>query len=155
MISVCPASLFCERSDTLILFSKGDGEGGPRSFAAGNGNRPAQAQGHLPGNGQPQAKAPLEAAPACDPGDRDIRVTVPENLDYGELFTDLFENFTSAHQLVQVKTVNMGSLFRLQYRVHLKHPAQEKQLLDAMRCRNGNLEISCGIPETSRQGDLL
>ena len=84
-----------------------------------------------------------------------IRVTVPENLDYGELFTDLFENFTSAHQLVQVKTVNMGSLFRLQYRVHLKHPEQEKQLLDAMRCRNGNLEISCGIPETSRQGDLL
>ena len=97
----------------------------------------------------------MGAAPACDPGDRDIRVTVPENLDYGALFTDLFDNFTSAHQLVQVKTVNMGSLFRLQYRVHLKQPEQEKQLLDAMRCRNGNLEISCGIPETFRQGDLL
>ena len=97
----------------------------------------------------------IQKDPACDPGDRDIRVTVPENLDYGELFTDLFENFTSFHQLVQVKTVNMGSLFRLQYRVHLKQPEQEKQLLDAMRCRNGNLEISCGIPETTRQGDLL
>ena len=147
--------LLCLGADTLILFSKGDGEGRPLSRAALDLTGPSSAQGHLLGNGQPQAKTPEAAAPACDPGDRDIRVTVPENLDYGALFTDLFDNFTSAHQLVQVKTVNMGSLFRLQYRVHLKQPEQEKQLLDAMRCRNGNLEISCGIPETIRQGDLL
>ena len=86
---------------------------------------------------------------------RDIRVTVPENLDYSDLFTDLFEIHTRACQLMQVKTVNMGSLFSLQYRVRLKDPKTEKQLLDAMRCRNGNLEISCGLPAVRKQEDVL
>ena len=82
-------------------------------------------------------------------------MTVPENLDYSDLFTDLFEAHASFYQLVQVKTVNMGSLFSLQYRVRLKDPKTEKQLLDAMRCRNGNLEISCGLPAVRKQEDVL
>lgn len=97
----------------------------------------------------------LQKEPALDPGDREIRVTVPENLDYNGLFNDLFEIHTTAHQLVQVKTVNMGSLFSLHYRVRLKDVSTEKQLLDAMRCRNGNLEISCGLPAVNKQGDVL
>lgn len=97
----------------------------------------------------------VQKEPSADPGDREIRVTVPENLDYSDLFTDLFETHTSSHQLVQVKTVNMGSLFSLQYRVRLKDPKNEKQLLDAMRCRNGNLEISCGLPAARKQEDVL
>lgn len=94
-----------------------------------------------------------QKAPAPDPGDREIRVTVPENLNYSDLFNDLFAEFTQSSQLVQVKTVNMGSLYSLHYRVKLKDITQEKTLLDAMRCRNGNLEISSGLPE--QKGDLL
>ena len=97
----------------------------------------------------------LQKEPAATPSERDIRVTVPENLDYSDLFSDLFEAHTSAYQLMQVKTVNMGSLFSLQYRVRLKDPKTEKQLLDAMRCRNGNLEISCGLPAVRKQEDVL
>ena len=95
----------------------------------------------------------LQKDPAPDPGDREIRVTVPENLNYIDLFNDLFAEFTTASQLVQVKTVNMGSLYSLHYRVTLKDITQEKAMLDAMRCRNGNLEISSGLPE--QKGDIL
>ncbi len=95
----------------------------------------------------------LQKDPAPDPGDREIRVTVPENLNYSDLFNDLFAEFTTVSQLVQVKTVNMGSLYSLHYRVTLKDITQEKTMLDAMRCRNGNLEISSGLPE--QKGDIL
>ena len=93
----------------------------------------------------------LQKAPGLDPADRDIRVVVPENLDYADLFTDLFENYTTASQLVHVKTVNMGSLYSLHYRVTLKDTTLEKELLDSMRCRNGNLEVSSGLPADDRQ----
>ena len=87
--------------------------------------------------------------------DRVLRVTVPENLDYMDLFTDLFEDFTTQAQLTRVKTVNMGSLYSLEYQVRLKEAAKEKQLLDAMRCRNGNLEISSGLPAEPKDGERL
>lgn len=97
----------------------------------------------------------LQRKPVGNANDRVLRVTVPENLDYMELFTDLFAEFTDSAQLTQVKTVNMGSLYRLDYRVRLKNAAEEKQLLDAMRCRNGNLEVSCGLPASEKRGDIL
>ena len=93
----------------------------------------------------------LQKAPELDPADRDIRVVVPENLDYADLFTDLFDRYTTASQLVHVKTVNMGSLYSLHYRVTLKDTTLEKELLDSMRCRNGNLEVSSGLPADDRQ----
>ena len=97
----------------------------------------------------------LQKKPKLDPGDREIRVTVPENLDYNELFTDLFAAYTGFSQLVRVKTVSMGALYRLDYRVRLKDITKEKELLDAMRCRNGNLEISCGLPAGEKKEELL
>ena len=97
----------------------------------------------------------LQKEPAAEASDRDIRVTVPENLDYAGLFTDLFEKYTISCQLLEVKTVNLGSLFRLHYRVRLKKGNEEKQLLDAMRCRNGNLEISCGLSTWEKRRDTL
>lgn len=93
----------------------------------------------------------LQKAPGLNPADRDIRVVVPENLDYADLFTDLFDRYTTASQLVHVKTVNMGSLYSLHYRVTLKDTTLEKELLDSMRCRNGNLEVSSGLPADDRQ----
>lgn len=97
----------------------------------------------------------LQGGQTADARERDIRVTVPENLDYSTLFSDLFAEHTNSYKLLRVKTVNMGSLYSLHYRVTLKDTDKEKNLLDAMRCRNGNLEISCGIAADGRQGDML
>ena len=97
----------------------------------------------------------LQGRQTADARERDIRVTVPENLDYSALFSDLFAAYTTSSKLLRVKTVNMGSLYSLHYRVTLKDTDKEKELLDAMRCRNGNLEISCGIAADGRQGEAL
>ncbi len=97
----------------------------------------------------------LQKKPQTDPCERELRVTIPENLDYNDLFSDLFAGYTASCELLRVKTVNMGSLYSLHYLVRLKDPAGEKELLDAMRCRNGNLEISCGLPAEYKQGEIL
>ncbi|MCM1112772.1 MAG: DUF4956 domain-containing protein [Muribaculum sp.] len=78
-----------------------------------------------------------------------LHITIPENLDYGDVFEDLLEQFTSSHVLLSVKTSNMGSLFKLAYRVELKKDANEKELIDKLRCRNGNLEILLSRGEQS------
>lgn len=97
----------------------------------------------------------LQKKPQTDPCERELRVTIPENLDYNDLFSDLFAGYTASCKLLRVRTVNMGSLYSLHYLVRLKDPAREKELLDAMRCRNGNLEISCGLPAEYKQGEIL
>ena len=77
-----------------------------------------------------------------------LRTTIPEHLDYGRVFDDVFEEYTSSHTLQSVKTTNMGSLFKLTYDLTLKRPGCEKAFIDALRCRNGNLEISSSIQST-------
>ncbi len=76
--------------------------------------------------------------------EKELRITIPEGLDYMEIFDDLFRTYTTKSELVKAKTANMGSLYKLEYRIRLKNPTQEKQFIDDLRCRNGNLEISCG-----------
>lgn len=71
-----------------------------------------------------------------------LRITIPEDLNYTEVFDDLFTEYTTKHESVSVKTTNMGSMFKLTYHITLKDPAREKQFIDELRCRNGNLEIS-------------
>ncbi len=70
-----------------------------------------------------------------------IRITIPEDLDYSGTFDDIFEQYTRSCELTNVKTVGMGSMFRLTYDVVIKDIAKEKEMIDALRCRNGNLEI--------------
>lgn len=77
---------------------------------------------------------------------RILKVTIPENLNYSDIFNDLFEEYTTKNQLVQIKTTNMGALFNLTYEIKLKNEASEKEFIDELRCRNGNLEISCNKP---------
>ncbi len=84
--------------------------------------------------------------------DRDLKITIPEDMDYSDLFDDLFEKYTVLHSLSSVKTANMGSLFNLKYRIRLKDVRQEKTFLDELRCRNGNLEISCAHVAAGREG---
>lgn len=73
---------------------------------------------------------------------RQLRITIPENLNYMGVFDPILELYTSEYTLCQVKTSNMGSLFKLTYDLTLKEGLPEKNLLDELRCRNGNLEIS-------------
>ena len=75
--------------------------------------------------------------------ERLLKITIPENLDYDGLFDDLFATYTTAHTLERVKTANMGTLYELQYRVTLRDAQVPKAFLDALRCRNGNLNITC------------
>jgi hypothetical protein len=76
---------------------------------------------------------------------KELRITIPEDLDYGDIFTDIFAQFTSQSRLTAIKTTNLGSLNKLTYDVTLKTPGTEKAFLDALRCRNGNLEISLSV----------
>ena len=77
-----------------------------------------------------------------------LRVLIPENLDYTGLFDDLFGEYTRSAELISVRTTGMGSLYNLHYHVRLVSPEIEKQFLDAIRCRNGNLDIVCGkVPQ--------
>lgn len=76
-----------------------------------------------------------------------LRITIPEDLNYTEVFDDIFEKYTSSYQTVSVKTSNMGSLFKLQYNVTLKDLSQEKLFIDDLRTRNGNLEINISRQE--------
>ena len=80
--------------------------------------------------------------------ERELKITVPEDLNYTDIFEDLFEKYTAFHRLKRVKTTNMGSLYQLTYTLRLKNPAEEKELIDSMRCRNGNLEIVCNYCAT-------
>ena len=85
--------------------------------------------------------------------DRTLRITVPEDLDHTHLFDDLFDKFTTYHELRSVKTTNMGSLYKLIYNVGLSDPDQERAFIDELRCRNGNLEIA--LSYQAANGDEL
>lgn len=74
---------------------------------------------------------------------RILKITIPEDLDYDGLFDDLFERYTTAHTLEKVKTTNMGTLYELRYRITLRQEPVPKVFLDELRCRNGNLDITC------------
>ncbi len=77
-----------------------------------------------------------------------LTVTIPEDLDYSGVFDDIFEEFTVSCDLVRVKSTNMGSMFKLTYNITLRDVTKEKEMIDKIRCRNGNLEIVVSIQET-------
>ena len=78
-----------------------------------------------------------------------LNITIPEDLDYTQVFDDIFREYTKSWELVRVKTTNMGSLYRLTYNITILDENREKEMLDAIRCRNGNLEISVSRQETT------
>ncbi|EOT42659.1 DUF4956 domain-containing protein [Enterococcus dispar] len=82
--------------------------------------------------------------------EREIKITIPEDLDYPELFDDIFEKFTYQYSMESVRTTNMGSLYELRYRLKLRDVALEKNLLDELRVRNGNLPIVSGKVATAK-----
>ena len=76
-----------------------------------------------------------------------LSVTIPEDLDYTGVFSDIFGKYTESAELTKVKTTNMGSMFKLSYDIVLKDLAAEKEMIDMLRTRNGNLEISVSNQE--------
>ena len=82
-----------------------------------------------------------------------LHITVPESLHFTNAFDDLFEQYTKSRKLVKVKTSNMGSLYKLDYRIEMKNPAAVQEFLDALRCRNGNLEIA--VLNDTEEGEEL
>ena len=79
---------------------------------------------------------------------RDLRITIPESMDYEGVFDDLFQKYTTAHSLERVRTTNMGTLYELRYTVQLKNEKEIKAFMDEIRTRNGNLTIICGRVST-------
>ena len=80
---------------------------------------------------------------------RNLRIMVPEDLDYTSIFDDIFEEYTSSCHMLQVKTTNMGSIFRITYEISLKNSDKEHEFIDRIRERNGNLEISISTQDNS------
>ena len=83
---------------------------------------------------------------------RQLRITIPESLNYVNVFDPVLESYTSEYTLKQVKTTNMGSMFRLTYDIVIREGLPEKNLLDELRCLNGNLEISLCCQESENSG---
>lgn len=74
--------------------------------------------------------------------EKTLRISIPEDLNYSDVFEDIFKEYAEYVEPVSVKTANMGSIYKLKYNIVLKDPLREKQFIDELRCRNGNLEIS-------------
>lgn len=84
-------------------------------------------------------------------GERILKITVPETLDYEGAFDDLLGSYTKKAELIEVRTASMGSLYRLTYEIVMKPEMSTRSLMDEIRQRNGNLEISCGRPAENVQ----
>ena len=86
--------------------------------------------------------------------EKTVKITVPEGLDFEGIFDDIFEKYTSKAELQEVKTSGMGSLYKLNYKVIMRSKASTKGMIDEMRQRNGNLEISCSRPVAVKSDEL-
>lgn len=84
---------------------------------------------------------------------RSLRITVPEDLEFTNMFDDIFKEYTTRARLIKVKTTNLGSLNRLTYSITLRECGKEKEFIDALRVRNGNLEIF--LTEEAEEGCLM
>ena len=78
--------------------------------------------------------------------DQILKITIPEDLDYDEALADIFKKYAKSATLVKTKTIDMGSLYKLTYNVTLKSGIKEKELLDAIRTKNCNMQVSLSRP---------
>ena len=83
-----------------------------------------------------------------------LKVTIPEDLDYTGIFDDVFDRYCSQVSREKVRTVNLGSMYELDYTILMKDAAKEKEMIDEIRIRNGNLSVVCG-KSVREQPELL
>lgn len=86
-------------------------------------------------------------------GEKLLKITIPESLEYSDIFDATFKHYLKRNELIEVKTTAMGSLFRLSYVIEMKNEKEEKELIDELRTKNGNLEISI-LPYTGDNKSL-
>lgn len=84
----------------------------------------------------------------ADDSYRNIRITMPEDLDYTNVFEEVFRQYAKSFEIESVRTVNLGTMFQAEYSIRLKDVGKEKEMLDQIRVRNGNLPIICGRTAT-------
>lgn len=82
--------------------------------------------------------------------DRVLKIVISEDLDYPDLFKDILEKYTDAYSLEKVQTTDMGSLYQLVYNIRLKNLSIEKNIIDAIRIKNGNLPVTSGKSPISK-----
>ena len=87
----------------------------------------------------------------CDGQMRYLKITVPENLNYDEAFEEVLDNYCSSYEIEKVKTLSLGSLFRVDYSIVMKDTSKIKAMIDDLRIRNNNLEIVCGKEAVSKE----
>lgn len=85
--------------------------------------------------------------------DKLLRITIPESLDYYDVFNDTFKHYLVSYESVGVKTTGMGSMFRLSFKIRMKNESEEKAFIDELRIKNGNLEIAL-LPYADVQNQL-
>lgn len=78
-------------------------------------------------------------------GAKELKITIPEDMEHTGVFDDVLEQYTTSCKLLRVRTVRMGTMYELVYEIRLKKGVSEKEMLDKLRCRNGNLNICCGM----------
>ena len=81
-----------------------------------------------------------------DHHERVLKIVIPEDLDYEDVFEDVFSKYTSRHRLVRMKTMNMGSLYKLTYDIKMRNGVKEKEFLDEIRVKNMNLKVLLSEP---------
>ena len=86
--------------------------------------------------------------------EKTLKITIPESLDFEGVFDDIFSRYTDKAELEEVKTSGMGSLYKLTYKIVLRQKASTKGMIDEIRQRNGNLEITCSRPVMIRAEEL-
>ena len=86
--------------------------------------------------------------------EKTLKITIPESLDFEGVFDDIFSRYTDKAELEEVKTSGMGSLYKLTYKIVLRQKASTKGMIDEIRQRNGNLEITCSRPVMVRAEEL-
>lgn len=82
-----------------------------------------------------------------------LKITIPESLEYNDVFDETFSRFLKSNELMEVKTTAMGSLFKLSYRIQMKNVKEEKEFIDELRTKNGNLEIAI-VPFVGQEKSL-
>lgn len=80
-----------------------------------------------------------------------LKITIPESLNYDEVFNEILRKYTNSYELISIKTLNLGSLFRIEYHISLKSNKNIKKMIDELRTRNGNLEIMCSSLASDRE----
>jgi hypothetical protein len=91
--------------------------------------------------------------PGAHRSPRVLTIAVPEDLDYEGAFDEVLDRFTTGWELRKVKTADLGSLYELVDAVRMEEATSRKEFLDALRCRNGNLNITLAMGEGSPEGE--